>query len=40
MASFVADIDHELAVISVGETVSGHVGQRLDGLLLRLLDPR
>jgi hypothetical protein len=26
MAGFVSDIDHELAVISIGETISGHVG--------------
>src|SRR5215204_1023502 len=37
--ALVPDIDRELAVISIRETVSGHVGQRLDGVDLRLLDP-
>jgi hypothetical protein len=38
MASFVSDLDHEVAVIAIRETVSGHVGQRFDGLLPRLLE--
>jgi hypothetical protein len=38
MAGPVSDIDHELAAISTRETISGHVGQRFDGLLPRLLE--
>jgi hypothetical protein len=38
MAIFVPNIDHELAAVSIRETISGHVGQSFDGLLLGLFE--
>ena len=34
---FIPDLDREVTVISIRETVAGHVGQSLGGLLLRFV---